>query len=63
MGCTEGRTEGRATLPAGPQLLTAQLAASVVLQNHGQSAEPLLSLVEAKNYQDDRNMEGKKMKA
>lgn len=44
VGCTEGRTEGRGTLPVGPQLLTLQLASWGLLKYHGQSAEPLLSL-------------------
>lgn len=60
VGCTEGRTEGRGTLPVGPQLLTLQLASWGLLKYHGQSAEPLLSLVEANNYQKQQWCRGKK---
>lgn len=59
MGCTAGRTEGRGMLPAGRQLLTLQLVTWGSLKSHGQTAEPRLSLVDAKNYQDDKNMEVK----
>lgn len=59
MGCTAGRTVGRGMLPAGRQLLTLQLVTWGSLKSRGQTAEPRLSLVNAENYQVDRNMEVK----
>ncbi len=56
MGCTEGRTGGRGTLPAVPPLLKLQLATWGVLKCHDQSAEPLLSLLETKSCQGNRNV-------
>lgn len=52
VGCTEGRTERRAMLPEGPQLLMLQLATWGVLKYRDLSAAPLLSLLRGKKLRD-----------